>query len=226
MKFRFSPLFATFAALSLSFAPLAAQAQNAGSLNLSREQRTELRQLREDAETLLETILSESQWEEYQEAREQGIGRNRALRQLDLSEEQRVAVKRLQELFKQERQNIIEGTQTAQSEEQDDLEDNNTNQNDPLLTLLQVAIEQTPNFLNENQRQTYNTVSPFLQLGLNALSNPEVLNPQETPSDSSIIDSTLKFALDQTPNFLNEEQQRYYRAFSPLAELGIDLLTD
>lgn len=252
MSYRIPSYFAGIAAFVIASAPATAQiptfndanvtnnidsvtdvelaAQNTSNSNVTdveliSQERRQATHLPNNINAKLQDILTANQWQQYQSALAQGKRPWKALRELDLSRQQKRAVRSLREEFRQQQQNQNQESDSDVAN-QVDQEDNNNNQpvvanSDPWLNLLQIAVQQAPVFLNEEQNKTYQQVAPWVQLGINALANSNLVNQEQFQWQPMV-----EFGLQQAPNFLNEGQNQTYQQVAPLVQLSLDSLVN
>jgi periplasmic protein CpxP/Spy len=108
---------------ALMLLPVAAKAQESGALqqfpaleqlDLTAEQEAQITQVRQDARTQLEGVLSAEQQQSVKTSMEQGATSREAIAPLDLSSEQRTQLRSIQQSIRQDIANILTPEQQHQ----------------------------------------------------------------------------------------------------------------
>ncbi|MGQ4649670.1 hypothetical protein [Lyngbya aestuarii] len=122
MKIKLFPLLAGVAAIAISAAPMIANAQGGpgkfSNLNLTSEQQTQLDQIRENADSQIETILSPEQAQQFQNIREQRQQGRRAMKALNLTEEQRNQMREVHQSARKQMEEVLTEEQLQQLRQQ------------------------------------------------------------------------------------------------------------
>ena len=125
MKRKLFPLFASIAALAISIAPFAAQAEAPkplrqefqevlAEIGVTEEQKAEIEQIRANTRAQVQEVLTDDQKEQLQAAISNGQGPKEAMKTLDLSEEQQQEIRSIMKSAREEGANILTEEQREQ----------------------------------------------------------------------------------------------------------------
>lgn len=131
MKHKLGAAIATILAVAITGATVVAQNQpsnppeglpNKTRLNLTDEQRTQMRQIREETRSQMDSVLTAEQREKLKAAVGQGQGQGRrnmrdVMSQLNLTQEQKDRIKQIQESSRQRMQSIFTPEQMQQMQQ-------------------------------------------------------------------------------------------------------------
>ncbi|MGB7441651.1 MAG: hypothetical protein WA919_11320 [Coleofasciculaceae cyanobacterium] len=121
MKIKLFPLLASLAAISISAAPMLANAEPGSgkfsNLNLSTAQQEQLDQIRENTDSQIEAILSPEQQQQFQNMREQREQMRQAKKALNLTEEQREQMREIRRSAREQMQQVFTEEQRQQLSE-------------------------------------------------------------------------------------------------------------
>ena len=118
MKIKFLSLLAGVSALILSFSPMAASAEGFrnrfSELNLTPQQQTQIEQIRENAKSQMQNLLTAEQQQLFETLREQGRKKGQGMRQMNLSAEQREQMRSLRQSTREQVRNVLTPEQQDQ----------------------------------------------------------------------------------------------------------------
>ncbi|MEB3180449.1 MAG: P pilus assembly/Cpx signaling pathway, periplasmic inhibitor/zinc-resistance associated protein [Nostocaceae cyanobacterium] len=131
MKRQWMPILAAVITVGLSATPMLVQAQDtttppargefkermAERLNLTQAQKDQLKQIRENTRSQIDTVLTEEQRQKLQAAKQAGGRRRGVWASLNLTQEQKDQIKAIRQSAKEQMKNVLTAEQQAQLEQ-------------------------------------------------------------------------------------------------------------